>query len=191
MAEQFPLVTSPVPYRLTIDDFLRLDAGGAFEGLGKTELIRGEVFYMNAQYRPHARVKGQLHLALSKALSDLNAGLDVLVEATVAMNLHSAPEPDLIVTSEPNGEGPVPIESVHLLIEISDSTQTNDLVAKAGLYAENGVPEYWVVDLKSKLVHRLWEPQSGRFARRDEFALGERLASATIARLEIQLPILT
>ncbi len=41
MTEQVPLTTSPLPYRLTVDDFLRLDEAGAFEGYGKTELIRG------------------------------------------------------------------------------------------------------------------------------------------------------
>ncbi len=190
MTEQVPLTTSPLPYRLTVEDFFRLDAAGAFEGYGKTELIRGEVFYMNAQHRPHARMKGQLHLELVQALSKLKTGLDVLIEATVSMPPHSAPEPDLILTSEPDGEGPVPIASVRLLVEIADSTQKNDLKVKAGLYAENGVPEYWVVDLKAKRVHRMWSPGADGYAERDEAALGGRIESATIAGLAVDLPAL-
>ena len=72
MTEQVLLTTSPLPYRLTVEDFFRLDEAGAFEGYGKTELIRGEVFYMNAQHRPHARMKGQMHLALVDALKRLD-----------------------------------------------------------------------------------------------------------------------
>jgi Uma2 family endonuclease len=190
MTEQAPLSTSPAHYRLTVDDFFRLDEAGAFKGYGKTELIRGEVFYMNAQHRPHARMKGQLYLELVHALSKLETGLAVLIEATVSMPQHSAPEPDLILTSEPDGEGPVPIESVRLLIEISDTTHHSDLKVKAGLYAENGVPEYWVVDLKKKLIHRMFAPDADGYARRDKTKLGERIESATIAGLELVLPVL-
>lgn len=45
---------------------------------------------------------------------------------------------------------------VFLLIEVSDSSLDRNLDWKAPLCAENGVPEYWIVDLKSKcvLVHR-------------------------------------
>jgi len=41
MADQVPLTTSPLPYRLTVEDFFRLDNAGTFEGYGKTELIGG------------------------------------------------------------------------------------------------------------------------------------------------------
>ena len=190
MTEQVPLTTSPLAYRLTVEDFFRLDAAGAFEGYGKTELIRGEVFYMNAQHRPHARMKGQLYLDLVQALAKLDRELAVLIEATVSMAPNSAPEPDLILTSEPDGEGPVPIGSVRLLIEIADTTQHNDLKVKSGVYAENGVPEYWVVDLKKKLVHRMFAPDAQGYARQDKIKLGERIESATIAGLELVLPLL-
>lgn len=187
MSEQVPLTTTPLPYRLTVDDFFRLDAAGAFKGYGKTELIRGEVFYMNAQHRPHARMKGLVYQALLKSLAELDTGLDVLIEATVSMPPHSAPEPDLILTSEPDGEGPVPIGSVRLLVEIADSTQKNDLELKAGLYAANGVPEYWVVDLKRKRVHQMWSPGEVEYRERRELALGEKIEAATINCLNIDV----
>ena len=190
MTEQVPHSTSPVPYRLTVDDFFRLDAAGAFAGYGKTELIRGEVFYMNAQHRPHARAKVAIYDALRDWIKANDPGFSVLIEATVSMPPHSAPEPDLILTSEPEGEGPVPIASVRLLIEIADTTQKHDLKVKAGLYAENGVPEYWVVDLKARRVHRMWAAGSDGFAQRDEAAFGEQLEAATIAGLLVELPAL-
>lgn len=187
MTEQVPLTTSPLPYRLTVDDFFRLDEAEAFAGYGKTELIRGEVFYMNAQHRPHARAKIAIYEALRDWIKTNDPGFAVLIEATVAMPPHSAPEPDVILTSEPGGEGPVPVASVRLLVEIADSTQTADLVTKAALYAESGVPEYWVVDLKSKAAHRMWAPDTGRYASRDERAFGARIESATIAGLGVEL----
>lgn len=187
MTRHIPLTTTPMPVRLRVEDFFRLDEAGAFEGYGKTELIRGEVFYMNAQHRPHARMKGRLHLELSKVLAELDNGLDVVVEATVAIPPHSAPEPDLVITSEPEGEGPVPIHSVRLVIEIADSTQANDLGGKAYLYAEAGVPEYWVVDLKGRVVHQMWAPAGAVYGERREFDLNGELPAMTVPGLTVRV----
>lgn len=190
MTEQVPLTTSPLAYRLTVEDFFRLDDAGAFEGYGKTELIRGEVFYMNAQHRPHARAKAAVYDAIRDWIRATGSDLTILSEATVSMPSHSAPEPDLILTSEPDGEGPVPIGSVRLLVEIADTTQTNDLRIKSALYAENGVPEYWVVDLKTKQVHRMVAPSAAGYTSHDQTALGGRIEAATIAGLVVDLPAL-
>jgi Uma2 family endonuclease len=188
MTQQVPLTTSPMPYKLTVEDFFRLDEAGAFEGYGKTELIRGEVFYMNAQHRPHARAKAALYDAIRDWIRANDIDLTVLSEATVAMAPNSAPEPDLILTSEPDGDGPVPIHSVRLLVEIADTTQKNDLRIKADLYAEHGVPEYWVVDLKAQRVHRMWSAEGEGYARHDEAGFGTRLVSATVDGLVVALP---
>jgi Uma2 family endonuclease len=188
MAEELPLSTSPRPYRLTVDDFLRLDNAGAFEGLGKTELIRGEVLFLNAQHRPHARMKIEMYDALRAGLLALGSTLRPFVEATVAMPPHNAPEPDLILTSEPYGEGPIPLASVQMLIEIADSTQRHDLGTKADVYAENGVPEYWAVDLKAGVLHQMWSPSGEGYAQRREVALGGPIEAATIGGLGFVVP---
>ncbi len=191
MTEQLPLSTSPVPYRLTVEDFFRLDAAGAFAGYGKTELIRGEVFYMNAQHRPHARAKAAVYDAIRDWIRITGSDLTILSEATVAMPPHSAPEPDLILTSEPDGEGPVPIGSVRLLVEIADTTQQHDLRVKSALYAENGVPEYWVVDLKAKQIHRMSAPTADGYTSHDQTALSGRIEAATVAGLVVEMVALT
>jgi Uma2 family endonuclease len=54
-------------------------------------------------------------------------------------------------------------EDLQLVIEVSDSTLVYDLTVKSGLYARAGIPEYWVLDLKSRrmMVHRT--PQAGHY----------------------------
>lgn len=188
MEEQPPFSTSPQPYRLTVDDFFRLDEAGAFAGLGKTELIAGEILFLNAQHRPHARMKGALYLALVQALGALDTGLAAIIEATVAMPPHNAPEPDLILTSEPDGEGPIPLASVQMLVEIADSSQAHDLGTKVRVYAENNVPEYWAVDLKAGVLHQMWAPSGEGYTQRREVALGQPIAAATIGGLAFVVP---
>ena len=109
-----------------------------------------------------------------------------MIEATVAMPPHNAPEPDLLLTREPDGEGPVPLASVARVIEIADTTLSNDLGIKAEVCARGGVPEYWVVDIAGRLVVRMWSAAEDAYAQRDECAFGARVESATIAGLGVE-----
>lgn len=185
MTELGPLSTTPMPVKLRIEDYLLLDRSGAFDAYAKTELIEGEILYMNAQHRPHARVKSQLFLAINAALQAAGSPLEALVEASIAMPDHSVPEPDIVLTSEPDGEGLVPLASVALVVEVADTTLANDLGRKAQLYAAAGVPEYWVADVAEKVMHQMWEPGGGGYAQRREVAFGDAIAAVTAAGLAI------
>ncbi|MBY0519703.1 MAG: hypothetical protein K2P79_04680 [Sphingomonas sp.] len=51
------ILTTPRKLGLRVEDFLLLNASGAFDGDGKTELIDGDIYVMNAQFGEHARAK--------------------------------------------------------------------------------------------------------------------------------------
>ena len=99
-----------------------------------------------------------------------------------------APEPDIVVTSAPAGEGLIPLQSVRLIVEVSDSTLAIDTGTKAALYARNGVPEYWVADVAGAAVHQMSQPERGVYGQKRTVAFGQQLTSATIADLAIILP---
>ena len=105
MTEQLPLNTTPMPIRLRIEDLMLLDAGGAFGAYAKTELIEGEILFMNAQHRPHGMVKMELYDALRDALLALGSPLRPVIEFSLAIPPDSMPEPDIMLTSEPRGDG--------------------------------------------------------------------------------------
>lgn len=178
-------LTTPHPVRLSVSDFMTLDDAGAFTTYGKAELIDGTIYVMNAQYRPHARAKAKIYDQLREWAGLADGGLSVLIEATVAMPPHDAPEPDLVLTSEPDGDGPVPAHSVALIVEIADTTQRFDLGEKARLYAANAVAEYWVVDLKARIVHQLWETDGATYTQQGQSAFGVPLTARTLAGLTI------
>ncbi|MFV3424454.1 hypothetical protein ACNJGC_21760, partial [Mycobacterium tuberculosis] len=91
-----------------------LDDSGAFAPYGKTELLDGEIVYVNAQHRRHGRVKMALYHALSDALAAISSPFSVAVEISVALGQHDVPEPDLTLTTEPDGDGLIPADSVGL-----------------------------------------------------------------------------
>ena len=175
--EPLPIVRA-LPLR--VEDFLLLNDSGAFDGYGKTELIDGGIVFMNAQHRPHARVKTQLRRALDRALTVAGSTYMALVEVTVALPPHNAPEPDLVVTNEPEGKGPVPLVSVALVIEVAHSTIAQDLLVKPRIYASAGVPEYWVADVEERVIHQFWRPEGEVYLERCKHAFGERIALVSL-----------
>jgi Uma2 family endonuclease len=102
------------------------------------------------------------------------------------MTLHDQPEPDIVLTTEPRGPGAIPAASVALLVEVAHTSLDHDLSRKAPVYAGCGVAEYWVVDVSAGLIHQMWSPQTGAYAKSREVKLGERIEAATIEELTIE-----
>ncbi len=173
-------------HRLTVDEFLLLDREGAF-GERSAELFNGEVYYMSPKHRPHARTVTHLVIALARALEASGSNLSVLTDISVRISDHDVPEPDIVVTDAPEGDGILPLESVKLLIEVSDSTLANDMGLKAELYAGAGVPEYWVVDVAGQVIHQMWSPNGMEYGERTETKINDDrflVASPTLTWLK-------
>ena len=185
MNSPFRSVTSPEKVRLRVDDFLLLNDNGAFADYSKTELIEGEIYYMNAQDSRHARIKTELAFELGLILRETGSELRPIVEASTRVSDYSLPEPDIVVTSY-KGPHVVPLESVALIVEVSDTTLKIDLGRKLRIYAAAGVPEYWVVDAEAKVVHQLWSPAAKSYREKREVTLGARIEAVTIAGLAVE-----
>lgn len=175
-----------VPIKLRIEDYGALAKAGLFDNYGKTELIDGVVYEVSPQYRPHGFAKDELAYRLRRCLETLGSPWHVATEQSVAIAPHSEPQPDIALTGEPRGSGPIPAASVALLVEIAASTIRFDLNPKAAIYAAAGVPEYWVVDLNARVVYQLWHLVDGAYATRREVAFGERIEAVTVAGLAVE-----
>lgn len=178
-------LTHPQPVKLTVEDYLLLDEAGAFGPEQKTELLDGTIYLVNSQYSEHFTVKVLLLRRLADACDALGTGLEAWSEGSIAMPPHSVPEPDIFVTTERPVKGLVRLETVALIVEVASTTLDYDLGEKARIYAANGVPEYWVVDLLHRKLHQMWSPGAEGYAERSEAALGERVAAVTVGGLTV------
>lgn len=174
------------PIKLTTHFYELLDRSGAFLDHRKTELLDGLVFAMSPQYRPHGFIKDELAYRLRCALGAIGSDLHVATEQSVSLAPFNEPQPDIILTTDPAGAGPIPGDSVALLVEVADSTSKYDRTQKALIYAAAGIAEYWVADVNKRVVHRMWKPERSAYGERDRVGFGEPLASATIAQLTVQ-----
>ncbi len=173
-------------HRLTVEEYLLLDREGAF-GDRRTELLDGEVFYVAPKHRPHARLQVQVVVSLNDALKSAGLPLGLLLEVSARLSDHDLPMPDLVITDDADGDGPLPLEGVKVAIEVSDATIRADLGAKARLYARAGVPEYWVVDANERRVLMHANPRSeadgGDYDGQLDVPFGEVLFAATVPDL--------
>jgi Uma2 family endonuclease len=178
----------PGKYRLRVDDYVRLAEAGAF-GDQRTELIEGDVIVMAPEFRPHAYVRDGVAYALHAALAAIGSDLHASSGSVLVTN-DTMPQPDIVLTREPLGEGAIPLGSVALLVEVSATTLSNDMGLKRQIYARNGVAEYWVIDVGGRFIHQFWSPEQGTYTQTRKAMLGETLEAVTIAGLSIATPTL-
>lgn len=181
------LLDGQTKHRLTVEEFLLLDREGAF-GDRRTELVAGDIYYMSPQFRPHGFAKDELAYRLRRALEAMGSATRVATEQSVGLDTHNQPMPDIILTTEPQGEGAIPGWSVQLIVEVATTTLDFDLGVKADLYAGAGVPEYWVVDLNENrvLMHANPRPDGSGYDGQLDVPFGAPLHAATIEGLTVE-----
>ena len=148
-------------------------AAGTLESLGRFELIDGVLVKMSPAKSPHGFVLSRLLIRLSAMLGErYELGTDIGVFfGDITMR---APDISLCpIGMEPGFMQP---EEVHLAIEIAASTLDGDLKGKAKLYARAGLPEYWVVDIDGRIVHRHREPSGTGYRERAKVGWSEEIA---------------
>ncbi|HLJ57169.1 MAG TPA: Uma2 family endonuclease, partial [Chthonomonadaceae bacterium] len=95
----------------------------------------------------------------------------------------SEPEPDAVALTRPAAdfltENP-DATFVTLVVEASDSSLQFDRVKKSALYARNGVPEYWVIDIEGRQIIAHRQPSAGGYEEILAYSADELIA--TLAR---------
>lgn len=143
-------------HALTVDDYHRMIEVGILTEDDKVELLEGAIFQMSPEGPPHAAVIARLNRWLARGLPD-DAQI-VRVSAPITLRPHSEPEPDLVVADVGDSTFKTHPERAHLVIEVAKTSRRKDRVRKARIYAQAGLPRYWIVDLVDLCVHVHREP---------------------------------
>jgi Uma2 family endonuclease len=167
----------------TGDEFYRMAEGGAFRGM-RVELRRGMILKMSPQHYPHGAVQGELLEALILALRQAGLPWRVMTGTTVSFGGGFEPMPDILVVDPavpPTAKQTIAPEAVRLIVEVADSTLTDDMGEKREDYALGGLVEYWVADVKARTVIRHAEPKGSVFAVETPVPLAQPIAMLTRA----------
>ncbi len=140
----------------TVSEYHRMAQAGIFTEDDRVELIEGEVVHMAAIGSRHAACVDRLTRLFVQAAGERAI---VRIQNPVRLGDLSEPEPDLVLAkpqSDFYATAHPTAADVLLLVEVSDSSHRYDDTVKRPLYARQGVPEVWIVDLETDAirVHR-------------------------------------
>ncbi len=153
-------------HRFTVDDVYLMVDHGILPSDQRIELINGEIIDMSPINLPHANSVTKLDRFFNKHLSQED--YIIRVQNPTLLSDYSLPEPDVVVAYYRDAlledEHTRP-DDVALLIEVADTTYRSDRNTKAPLYAAEGIPVYWIVNLNRQQVEVHSYPQEGKYTR--------------------------
>jgi len=147
----------------TREEYHRMGEVGILKETDRVELIRGEIVEMSPIGRRHYAFVNNLSQLL---IIRLTGRAIVAVQGPIALADDTEPEPDLAVIrhrTPPYKEREAYTEDAFLLIEVADTSLAYDRSTKLRLYAEAGIPEYWVVDCVAESVEVHRTPHADRY----------------------------
>ena len=134
------------------EEYHRMGEVGILKQSDRVELIHGEIVEMSPIGRLHRAFVINLTRLLVMRLADRAV---VSVQLPIVLADDTEPEPDFAILRHrpvPYKEREAHTEDVLLLIEVADTSLAYDRSTKLRLYAEAGIPEYWVVDCTTQCV---------------------------------------
>jgi Uma2 family endonuclease len=184
VSKSFP---TPEPYLLDVEQYHKMLETGILARNERYELIRGFIYKLMPIGSQHIYKVKKLERSLEDCLADDSV---VFTQSPVQFLDDSEPQPDILVVKPPlerYRERLPQIEDVLLIIEVADSTLAFDRTTKAELYAEMGIPEYWIVNLKKNLLEVNRNPDREERLYREKLTLGEgeKVSVETLGKCEI------
>ena len=168
-------VSSPSPHRITVDEYERIIEAGALEDPSRVELIDGKMVDKMGKKAEHSYAAKE---ALKALEGRLPAGWTSRKEEPVRIPDYDEPEPDVAIIrgSDADYEHRIPTAAdVALLVEVSDSTLSQDRGKKRLVYAKGRIPVYWIVNLVDRQVEVYSRPGKNGYRSHKTFASGEQV----------------
>lgn len=171
--------------RFTADEYMRMAEVGILGEGERIELIRGEILIMSPIGPRHCSAVDRFTRILVMALGERAW---VRVQGAVRLFPDTMPEPDLAVLRPRDywHAHPTP-EDILLVIEVAETSLGYDRGEKAALYAEAGIPEYWVANTKEEAIEVNRESDGQRY--RQSTRLTGSTAVSPVAFPDVVVPL--
>jgi Uma2 family endonuclease len=142
--------------RFTVDEYHALLDAGVFAEDENYELLRGLLVHKMGKKRRHSLVTRRLRQFLEPMLKGVY--VDSQEPVTTA---DSEPEPDVYVIrgcpEDYIDHQPLARDTL-LVAEVAESTLVQDRGLKKSIYAEAGIPVYWIVNLVDRQIEVFTQP---------------------------------
>lgn len=157
------------PWHWTVDDYHKMVDAGILRQDERTELIEGEIIKLAPIGPEHRAAMSRLTRLLIKLEESFGDHYNVLPESPIRLSNDAEPQPDVAVVygtqADYDHRHPSPSD-VRLIVEVSNSSVRRDRTKKYKIYAQMGIPEYWIVNLIGDVVEVYREPSGSGFGHR-------------------------
>ncbi len=163
-------------YRFSVEEFNKLGEAGIFAEDERVELLDGEIIVMSPIGRQHAGTVMRLQWTLQRRLSER---VLFAVQNPTVLDEFSEPQPDIMLLKPKQDfyvSGHPQPDNILLLIEVSDTTLAYDRGRKLRKYAESGIIEVWIVNLKDQTIEQYREPFASEYGHSRVCQRGENIA---------------
>lgn len=180
-------VSRIVPKRFRVEDFRRMTEVGILPEESGWEIIDGYLIDKMSIGSRHASTVKRLNRKLSLLIGDRAI---ISVQDPIHIDEYNEPEPDIALLNLREDfyaeSHPTP-EEVLLVIEVADSTVEADRTIKKTLYAEAGIAEFWLVNLKENTVERCSLPKNGNYRLAEILESGETIKAGMLENLTLKI----
>ena len=161
-------------------EYDKLVALGMFEN-ERIELLEGELVSMSPIGAPHNFAVQALTELLVLAL---RGRAWVRPQMSFAAHELSEPEPDIAVIPRGDYASAHP-DQAYLIIEVADTSLASDRDTKLATYAQSGVPEYWIVNLRERCIEVHTSPLRSAYSAITRVERGQTLRPQRFPDVEI------
>ncbi len=159
-------------FPISVDQYHAMIAKGILGPDDKVELIHGRLEAKMSKHPPHSLCNRKIDLALSRAAPN---SWHVRNQDAVTLG-DSEPEPDILIVRgklEDYGHRHPGASEVGLVVEVADSSLARDRSVKRWMYAQAGIPVYWIANLVDMRIEAYSEPSGGDYTVRCDYVTGE------------------
>jgi len=183
----FPDFNHPLKHLTNLDEWRRMGEANIFPPGSRVELINGEILDMAPIGSYHAGHLKNINKLFTRLMPE---DLITSVQDPLQLGDLSEPEPDFMLL-KPHADNyysrhPT-AEDVLLLIEVADSSLRFDQNEKLHLYAQHGVPEYWLLNLNHKCLEVYRKPNGEAYAEKSTLHSGDTVTLTQLPNLSIQV----
>lgn len=163
--------TEPI-WRMSVEQYLAMAESGILDDSDRVELLDGWLVEKMAKNPPHVASNEFARDTLAELVPAgwFVNGSGVLVTPT------SVPEPDVMLVRGNRRDfvkrHPRP-QDVGLVVEVADSSLGRDRGLKRRLYADAGVPHYWIANLVDNILESHSQPENGDYVKHRTLRRGD------------------
>lgn len=175
-------------YQWTIPKYHQMIEAGVLQPDDRVELLQGTLYRVSP--------KGIAHVIITRWIAEqlrecLGHRAYLLTQDPITLPaLNSEPEPDIALVkgswSDYLTHHPYPTD-IDLVIEVVDSSLDYDKNIKIPIYAQAGIPEYWIVDVNAGEIIVCRQPTPENYASITVMNLGDSISPLAFSDINLQV----